>query len=118
MTPNCERRATSTVSPQALFMMNSAFVGDQAEAMAGRIEREAAADANSRFCAAWQLVFGVRPTERETREGLAFLAGQAQMVDPERSLKKTAADERRRQQLPLAHLCKALLVSNGLLYVD
>ena len=35
MTPNCERRASSTVSPQALFMMNSSFVEEQAVAMAG-----------------------------------------------------------------------------------
>ena len=35
MTPNCELRATSTVSPQALLMMNGDFVAEQAEAMAG-----------------------------------------------------------------------------------
>ncbi len=35
MTPNCERRASSTVAPQSLLMMNSEFVVKQAEAMAG-----------------------------------------------------------------------------------
>jgi hypothetical protein len=118
MTPNCERRATSTVSPQALFMMNSAFVGDQADAMASRIERDAPADATSRFRAAWRLVFGVSPTDRDVRDGLAFLVGQAQVLASEGLPNKLPAAGQGRDRLPLAHLCKALLISNGLLYVD
>ena len=118
MTPNCERRATSTVSPQALFMMNSAFVGEQAETMAKRIEKEAPADAESRFRAAWRLVFGVSPTDRDVRDGIAFLAGQAKVLDSEGPSKKTPTAERGRDQLALAHLCQALIISNGLLYVD
>jgi hypothetical protein len=115
MTPNCERRASSTVSPQALLMMNSAFVGEQAQAMASRIEKETSADPASRLRAAWRLVFAVSPTDREVRDGLAFLVEQGQALDSEKPVKTRGVD---RHRLPLADLCQALMISNGLLYVD
>ena len=116
MTPNCERRASSTVSPQALFMMNSSFVEEQAEAMAMRILKETPSDGtNARFCAAWQLAFGVNPSDRDVREGIAFLDRQTQVLESERP--KTARG-RGAKHSALAQLCQALLISNGFLYVD
>ena len=118
MSPNCERRASSTVSPQALFMMNSTFVEEQAEAMAARILKETPSEDKSRFAAAWRLVFGVRPNDREVREGIAFLDRQSRVLASERP--KTNARARRRgpKLSALAQLCQALLISNGFLYVD
>jgi hypothetical protein len=118
MTPNCERRASSTVSPQALFMMNSSFVEEQAEAMAARIVKETPSEKKSRFAAAWRLTFGVRPTDREVREGTAFLDRQTQVFAAERPKKNGRAKRREPQLSALAQLCQALLISNGFLYVD
>jgi hypothetical protein len=116
MTPNCEHRASSTVSPQALFMMNSSFVEEQSEAMATRILGATPSDgAKARFCAAWQLAFGVTPNDREVGEGSAFLDRQVQVLESERSNKKGG---RSAKLSALAQLCQALLVSNGFLYVD
>ena len=118
MAPNCELRATSTASPQALFMMNSVFVEEEAEALATRIAKEAPeGDLESQFRAAWSLVFGEGPNDRDLREGVAFLKQQAGILGSDRSshppthghdLKSTA----------LGHLCQAFLISNGFLYVD
>ncbi|HEX4071235.1 MAG TPA: PSD1 and planctomycete cytochrome C domain-containing protein [Planctomycetaceae bacterium] len=118
MTPNCERRASSTVSPQALFMMNSSFVEEQAVAMAARILKETPSADKSGFAAAWRLVFGVRPNDREVREGIAFLDRQSQVLASERSEKSARAKGHGPKPSALAQLCQALLISNGFLYVD
>jgi mono/diheme cytochrome c family protein len=123
MAPNCELRATSTVSPQALFMMNSVFVEEEAEALATRIVNEVhAGDIESQFRAAWSLVFGEGPQDRDLREGVAFLKQQAAILGSEpRSSHRPSHPRKRGHQLQssaLGHLCQALLISNGFLYVD
>ena len=77
MTPNCEQRASSTVAPQSLLMMNSAFVVRQAEAMAARIRQEAGGDPAAQFQRAWLLAFCRQPTDPEMKSGVAFLAEQS-----------------------------------------
>jgi hypothetical protein len=117
MTPNCEQRASSTVAPQSLLMMNSAFVVQQAEGMAGRIEHEVGAEPAAQFRRAWLLAFSRTPSESQVQAGIAFLAEQAAAVaananaDP-----KTPALPPARAAL--ARLCQALVSSNGFLYVD
>ena len=118
MTPNCERRASSTVSPQALFMMNSPFVEEQAEAMAKRILKDARGGRSEPcFREAWRLAFGVNPNECDSREGIAFLDRQAQILQSERQ-NNFRSNGRGSKPSALAHLCQALLDSNGFLYVD
>ena len=45
-TQTCERRMTTTVSTQALVLLNDDFSNQQAEAMAGRVIREVGDDVN------------------------------------------------------------------------
>jgi hypothetical protein len=117
MSPNCQQRSTSTVAPQSLLLMNSPFIAQQMEAMAARVAAEAGADPAARFQRAWRLVFGREPTAFETASGTEFLlqqtAAAASIVpaDP-----KTPRPEPVR--IALAHLCQALVSSNGFLYVD
>jgi len=117
MTPNCQQRASSTVAPQALLMMNSPLVAQQAEAMAVRVERESGTESVQRFQRAWRLVYGRSPTEKETEVGVAFLSRQSDAAnavaptDP----KVPKPDPAR---TALANLCHALVSSNGFLYVD
>ena len=118
MSPNCQQRASSTVAPQSLLMMNSPFVAQEALAMAARIEREAGADSSARFQRAWRLAFGRAPSAAEIEGGLAFLTRQveAAAANPAPADPKTPAPDPAR--LALANLCQALVSSNGFLYVD
>lgn len=121
MTPNCELRASSTVAPQSLLMMNSAFVVEQSDAMATRIEREAGADVAAQLQRAWLLAYSRKPNEAEAKAATAFLTEQAATVaqtaaaapaDPKKPAPAAPA------HVALAQLCQALLISNEFLYVD
>ena len=113
LTPNCERRPSSTTAPQALLMMNNPFIIRQAGALAARIQREAGADRAAQFQLAWRLVLGRSASDAELRNGVVFLEQEiaAARADPE----TTSSDPVR---VALARLCQALLCSNGFLYVE
>jgi cytochrome c553 len=68
-----ERRTTSTVPQQHLFMMNSPFMVARARALAARLHRECGTDPD-RIARAYQLLYARRPTAEETTLGVAFLA--------------------------------------------
>jgi hypothetical protein len=114
MTPNCEKRASSTVAPQSLLMMNSDLVVSEARAMAARVRREAGADPAAQFQRAWRLAFGRAPTAAENEAGLAFLAGAA--APPPSTAAKPG--EPAAVETALAQLCHALVISNEFLYVE
>jgi hypothetical protein len=118
MSPNCQQRASSTVAPQSLFMLNSPFVAQEALAMAARIEREAGADATARFQRAWRLVFGRSPTAAEIEGGLTFLARQAEAAGSNSAAGDPKSPSPDPARVALANLCQALVSSNGFLYVD
>lgn len=120
MTPNCEVRASSTVAPQSLLMMNSAQVVEQAEAMAARVRREVGDDPARQFARAWELVFCRPPTEAEAERGVQFLAGQAAELKPAAAGDSADSDKpgENPTEVALAQLCHALLSSNEFLYVD
>ena len=101
--PNCEARTPSTVTPQALLLMNSDFIREQAAAFAGRLRREAGAASRAQVVRAWRLAFAAEPDAAELREALAFLAGQTERSSAERAL---------------VDFCQALLSANRFLYVD
>ncbi|HEY7157497.1 MAG TPA: PSD1 and planctomycete cytochrome C domain-containing protein [Gemmataceae bacterium] len=110
--PNCERRNSSTVTPQALMMMNNDFILEQAELFAARLHREAGDDPKAQVMRAWRLAFAVEPTTEEVSGALTFLSRQAERFHTA----KSTAEEQRRQAL--ASFCQALLSSNGFLYVN
>jgi len=118
MSPNCQLRASSTVAPQALFMMNNTIVSTEADLIAERVIREAGPATDDQFRRAWKLVIGRDPDESDREAGIQFLVAAtptgdgtlSEVVEPAAKL----ADER----LRLAHFCHALLCSNAFLYVD
>src|SRR5262249_29662312 len=57
MEVNCERRQSSTVATQALLLMNSGFMLEQAGKFAERLRREAGDDARAQVIQAFQLAF-------------------------------------------------------------
>ena len=70
---SCARRETSTVAPQALAMMNSAFVLEQAGHFASRLRVTAREDLGGQVDAGWTLALGRYPTNAERRIALDFL---------------------------------------------
>src|SRR5262249_37546013 len=109
METNCTRRTSSTVSSQALVLMNSDFMIRQASAFAARVEREKRDDPAGY---AVQLAFGRVPTPQERAELQTFLANQKARYEAA----NTGEDEARRQAL--ADLCHMLLSANDFVYVD
>jgi hypothetical protein len=109
METNCSRRGVSTVASQALALLNSDFLVQQAEAFAGRVLREAPAQTAEH---AVRLAF-CRPATAEERTRLTeFLTAQA----ARHASAGVTTDEAGRRAL--ADLCQMLLSANEFAYVD
>jgi hypothetical protein len=104
---NCTRRATSTVSTQALTLLNSDFLAKQAAAFAGRILKEYS-DAPAGY--AVQLAFSRLATVKEQERLNAFLDAQASRY--------TTQDKEGAKRQALTDLCHILFSTNEFVYVD
>jgi hypothetical protein len=69
---SAEKRFTTSVPLQRLFLMNSDFMQQQGELVARRVANEP--DNAARIQRVYRLVFGRAATDAEVRAGLAFLA--------------------------------------------
>jgi hypothetical protein len=79
---SCARRNRSTIAPQALILMNNAFVLMEARAFAVRLRKEAGSDPSNQVDLAFQLALGRKPTVRETQQSTAFLrTGEHALAD-------------------------------------
>ncbi len=117
VTPNCEQRASSTVAPQSLLMMNSPFVVARSKSMAGRLVSEVGEEPAVLLDRAWRIALGRAPSAEETEAGVAFLNEQTEhfratlpKADHQADLAPHVA--------ALATLCQALVSSSAFLYVD
>jgi Protein of unknown function (DUF1553)/Protein of unknown function (DUF1549)/Planctomycete cytochrome C len=123
LTPNCERRASSTVATQSLALMNNEFVVEQSLAFADRVIRLAGADPAARVDRAWWIALGHGPTAEQKADAVAFLSEQESDIAgrpkpppaPKGSPGPPAPDPDR---AALATLGQALFGSNAFLYVD
>ncbi len=113
METNCDRRTSSTVATQALMLMNSEFVLQQAGYFAKRVRGEASEDQARQIQVAWQVAFGRDPLAAEAERAASFLAAQAAPIEgaPAPAEGSPASD-------PLVNLCQVLLSSNEFLYVE
>ncbi|NBW96897.1 MAG: DUF1553 domain-containing protein [Planctomycetia bacterium] len=68
------RRTSSTTPLQALNMMNGAFLLDQADRFAKRVEREAGSDPGLQVARAIELAFGRKASDRELAAGRELVA--------------------------------------------
>jgi hypothetical protein len=118
METNCTHRATSTVSSQALTLLNSDFLMRQAEAFAMRVLRE---NPSAPAAYALQLALARRATETERLLFANFLETQALRYVQARiggPAPTTSALQGEARQRELADLCQMLLSSNEFAYVD
>ncbi|HWC00969.1 MAG TPA: PSD1 and planctomycete cytochrome C domain-containing protein, partial [Bryobacteraceae bacterium] len=70
-------RYNTTVPQQALFLLNSPFVAEQARHLAHRPEVERLSDAQQRIGEMYRIVFGRAPSSHEVELGKRFLASAA-----------------------------------------
>jgi len=94
---SCSRRDVTTVAPQALAMINSSFMVEQARAFADRVQAEAGDDSEAQADAVWRLALTREPTDEERTRALELLG---------------SGDD------ALTQLCLLALNLNEFLYVD
>ncbi len=68
-------RDTTTVAPQALYLLNDPFVHQQAQALTERILQRTDLDDAGRVHAAYRLALGRSPTTKEIARATSFLSG-------------------------------------------
>jgi hypothetical protein len=99
-----EQRASSTVAPQALFLMNHPFVLAQARALSQRVTALDASNARERIEWLYRNLYGRLPAKEETVVGLAMLDASRQNI-------AQASDA-------WLEYCQVLLCANEFVYVD
>ena len=125
MSPNCDRRASSTVAPQSLLMMNNEVILTLAERFANRVLRDTGSDPAAQMAHAWTLALGTPPDSDEWKAGVTLLVAQREHFQ---QAAETAAANAKPADKPvvsatpelqaLSLLCQALFSSNRFLYVD
>ena len=104
------RRATTTVPPQMLLLMNSQLVSQCGRAMAVGLRQRMPHTAADRIRLAYETAFGRPPEERELQRTREFLDQfEATLVD---------VDSQERQIRSWQAFCQALMLSNEFVYVD
>lgn len=93
---SCSRRNSSITAPQALILMNNAFVLMQAKYLAQRLQREAGENGDAQVDRAFELALSRPPSGSERERAVAFIKGS-----PE----------------GLVDFCQALLNTNEFAYV-
>jgi hypothetical protein len=109
-TVSAPSRAVSTVSPQALALMNNDFVLEQSGYFAERIEREAGSDKRAQVVRAFRVALGREPSAKDIEWSLAFLKSQTAGYAQRKNEKPEAA--------ALRDFCHSIINLNEFLYVD
>ncbi len=105
------RRSTTTVAPQALYMMNSPFVMDASRAFADEVQKSGKTDIE-RVNAAYLKAFDRVATPAEITQATAYLTRY------QNALARAMPDAAKRQQSAWQSLCQIVLASNEFIYVN
>jgi hypothetical protein len=106
------KRASTTVAPQALFMMNSPFVLEQAKGFASELLAQEGASEDKILYTAYMRAFARAPRADEITRAKNFLSRYSQQ------LAANEPDEKKRRLRGWQGLCQVLLASNEFIYVD
>ncbi len=105
-------RSTTTVAPQALFMMNSPLVLKQTRKMAEQLLTQSNLNDGERIAAAYERTFGRVPSAIERDRALEFL----QRCSAALAEREPNSQERRVRSWQ--SLCRTLVASNEFIYVE
>jgi hypothetical protein len=103
-------RASTTIAPQALAMMNSPYVQSYAKAFAQRLLPKATTSPTDAVRAGYLMAVGREPDANELADSAAFISQQAEAYKAE---KKNNAME-----LALTNFCQALMSLNEFVFVE
>jgi hypothetical protein len=106
--PNGDR-ATTTVAPQALFLMNSDWALQRCDDFARRL-LSLAQDDDGRVRHLYRLAYGREPTREEIAQSLAHVA--------EVEKARRASDPQRRRLEAWSSLCQVAISANEFIYVE
>src|SRR5262249_37593868 len=119
LNPNCLKRAQSTVSTQALYLMNGALARDSAQYMAGRIIDAVGEDPKQQIQRAYLAAYSRRPSETEIAAGEETLGQLSVAFKKELEVKVPSEPIAHKSQwLALAALCHTLMNSAEFVYID
>ena len=113
-------RATTTVAPQALLLMNSEFTHGVAESFAGRLRRMKCASDRDRIAVAYALAFGRRPNDREQERATMFLEEYHRVPGRTTGATSTGAGAARMEETDSAFtaLCRSILCANEFVFIE
>ncbi|MGH9939421.1 MAG: DUF1553 domain-containing protein, partial [Blastocatellia bacterium] len=103
-------RAVSTVSPQALALINNEFVLQQAGFFAERVVKEAGEDKRAQVVRAFKIALGRAPSVKEIEWSVSFLKSQTDGYSQRKDEKPEAS--------ALRDFCHAVINLNEFVYVD
>jgi hypothetical protein len=103
-------RAVSTVSPQALALMNNEFVLQQSGFFAERVAKEAGADRRAQAVRAFKIALNRPPNAKEIEWSLSFLKSQADGYAQRKNEEPEKA--------ALRDFCHAIINLNEFVYID
>jgi hypothetical protein len=106
------KRDNTTVAPQALFMMNSAFVLQQTKSLAASLLAQTDLDDAGRVRRLYETTYSRFPSEAETARALQYVERYAAAALAKQS---NPADSR---QHAWQSLCRAVLAANEFVYVE
>jgi cytochrome c553 len=104
------QRPTTTVAPQALYLMNNPQVRQYAKAFAARVAPSLETKLDTAVHSAYVTAVGREPTGEESADSLAFIELQT------KSYQEAGKAEAR--QLALADFCQTLICLNEFIYVE
>ncbi len=105
------KRDSTTVAPQALFLMNGPFVIEQSRALAEKLLKEPGQDDAARVRALYALTLTRPPTDREIEQTLGYVK-----VYSDR-LAATMKEPDKRRVRAWQSLCQVLFASNEFVYI-
>ena len=111
MGPNCVKRGTSIVAPQALILLNSKLVHELSKSFADRVIREAGSNRRKQLRYVYLSAYGRLPSESELKASLAAV------LELEKRWVKSASKNALRRNA-LANFCHAVMNSAEFLFVD
>ena len=124
MSPNCDARPHTTVTPQSLMMLNDTFILAQSKFFAEHLCRESPGSLRAQIRQAWRRVLLREPAAKDLQNALLFIAEQGESIRAAQASgvpsKKTDKLEVQAdpQTLALASFCQALICQNQFLYVE
>ena len=115
MSPNCSERTESTVSLQALYLLNNGMVHQLADSAAARIKKEAGEDLDKQIDTLYWRALSRGPSEEERKLALEAVSRiRRAALNP--SSQKLSEPEA--QTTALAKLCHTIFNSAAFLYID